>query len=389
MLSTYRRLSFWLIFALFIVAAQCSTGSAPSTPALPATPSGPLLEVAILSPTSGEMATFGRRLQNGIVMAFDHWNAQQGVAGYQLTWRFYDTNCDFETATQATQQAIAEGHRFIIGPLCSVAAVAGATVAEAEGALLIAPAATHPLVTVNGQGQLRPTVFRVAYAPPWQAQAAAQFAADDLSVKQAALLYPPGDDYALDLAQAFADEFTRQGGRLVFEAVVTPDSPDFSDNLAALRSSAAQFVYLPASPDFVNQVTPQLENKVIVFLGNDTWQSEQLDSTQIISGYYPLHFTTKDSRPSIQAWAESYRATYAVEPDTLAALGYDAAYLLAAAIKQAGSPDIERVIEVLETGTFGSVTGPISFDAHHNPLKPIPFVQIDANGINFTTVVSP
>ncbi|MBN1993161.1 MAG: ABC transporter substrate-binding protein [Anaerolineae bacterium] len=385
------------ILVLFLLAAQCHS---PPPPPLPATPTGPVVRIALLSPASGEMATFGRFMRNGVIMAFDKWNEQGGALDHQIEWTNYDTHCRFEPARQAAQQAIVEGHQLIIGPLCSTAAIAAATAVESEQALMISPTATHPLVTVDGRGQTRPMVFRISYVWPWQARAAAQFARDNLKANQAALLFPAGDDYAVALAETFSQQFAAHGGKIVYQGRYTPGHTDLAGVLTAIGQSQAEIIYLPADAALVNQVAGQLKESglaeaptkiptALTLLGSDSWESPELDLSVAAGSYFTAHFAAAENRPLVKTWTNAYKATYAIEPDTLAALGYDAANVLITAIEQAGTFEPAAIAQALEQGKFTGVTGQMSFDAQHNPLKPAPILYIDRQSLVFFTSIVP
>lgn len=374
-----------LLLALALLAAQCQT---PPTPALPAPPKGPVIHIALLSPTAGEMATFGKIMRSGSLMAFEEWNNRGGLLGRRITWDIYPTDCRFNTTPPVVQQAINQGRRFIIGPLCSEAAIAAANKAEAGRVLLMAPAATHPLVTTTPQGSTRPTVFRAGFVPPLQAEAMARFAYHTLKARRAALLTSPGNDYGGNLANAFAQQFTALGGNIVHRAAATPAGNNFDDTLMAIRNSGADIIYLPVAATTANQVAARLASagpSGPILLGSDSWESPELDLAAVSGSYFTPHFVRSDPRPAVQSWATNYKATYAVEPDTLAALGYDAALLLLQAIQQTGALDPLAVAQTLEQGTFTGVTGPIQFDARHNPIKPVPIVQVRDGQIILTS----
>lgn len=389
-------LGLWLGLSLLAFIPQCNlVGGALESgqPPLPLPPAGPSLRIALLSPTVGELATFGRVLRNGSILAFDDWNSRGGVLGRRIEWSVYEADCDFETVQQATQQALADGIQFIIGPLCSAAAIAAAEVAEANQVLLMAPTATQPLVTVNSQGQTRPTVFRVSYAYPLQGQAAARFAGESLGARQAALLLDPSDDYSAALGQAFAAQFSAQGGEIVYQATYTSADSDFLPSLQAAGAAGAEVIYLPAAIPLVNRVAGQLSQlqsanpQGLTLLGSDSWTGPELDLAAAAGSYFTMHFFLAENRPRIKAWAEAYKASYAVAPDTLAVLGYDAAATLLAAIQQAGSFEVKQVVKSLEQGRFEAITGPLSFDHQHNPIKPVPVGQIEAGQISLAGYV--
>jgi branched-chain amino acid transport system substrate-binding protein len=380
----------WGLLLLGLTACQSvSLLPQPPTPPLPPTALTNPLRVAVLTPTSGEQATFGRMLHNGIVMAFDEWNNRGGVMGQRLEWLDYDTGCDFASGEQATRQALAEGARFIIGPLCAEAAIGAAQSLEASQAVLIAPAAEHSLVTVTGEGQTRPTVFRAATAAQQQGQAAARFAWQQEQTRPAAILFNQTDDEAARLAEAFAQQFTALGGKIVYQGSDTPAEGDFSPTLQAITQAGTGVIYLPAPTERVNRLAEQLRQNhladQILLLGSDGWDSAGLDLAAASGGYFTPAFFLKDNRPETRQWADTYKATYAIEPTILAALGYESASLLAQAIEQAGSSEVGAVSQALSSGQFEGITGPLSFDPQHNPRKPIPVVQLTGEGLRFIT----
>jgi branched-chain amino acid transport system substrate-binding protein len=384
------------VFTFIVLAAQCQ---APAMPPTPAPPVDPVVRIALLSPASGELATFGRIMRNGSVMAFDRWNEQGGLLGHQIEWTIYDTGCQFEAARQAAQAALADGFQFIVGPLCSEAAIAAAELAETAEALMISPTATHPLVTVDHRGQTRPTIFRASYSYALQGQAVARFAYDILQVDQAALFFYPGDNYSTTLADAFADQFSRLGGEVVYRAGYTPGDIDFSERLWAIDQAGAEVIYLPAMPAVVNRIATQLREMNSsaspvsartnpILLGSDSWESPELDRAITRGNYFATHFIMTDEQPAVINWVEDYRSTYAIEPDALAALGYDAALMLTTAIDRAGTFETPAVAAALAEGTFDGVTGQTRFDQQHNPVKPVSIVRIEPETLKFYISIS-
>jgi len=369
----------WMLVMLALVAAQCQS---PAMPPLSSPPATPAITVAVLSPTSGELDTFGQRLRNGIQLAFDEWNTRGGVNGSRLEWALYPADCTFAGGQQAVRQALADGHTLLLGPLCAEAAIAAAIKAEAGGALLIAPAAPQALVTVNPQGQTRPTIFKASYAAGWQGQAAAQFAQTDFSATRAAILFANADADAAELARAFAAAFA---GQVVYQQSFDPAVQNFSELLAATRQANAELVYLPASPQLANQLGPQVLAQGFRLLGSDGWDAPDLDRAKLTGAAFPVHFWPTENRPTVQNFVERYKSTYAVAPDTLAALGYDSANVLAQAIQQANNSQPQAVAHRLAANQFEGVAGPFSFDAAHNPRPPVLFITLPAG----QTVITP
>jgi branched-chain amino acid transport system substrate-binding protein len=122
-------------------------------------------------------------------------------------------------------------------------------------------------------------------------------------------------------------------------------------------------------------------------LGSDSWHSPELDLAAAAGSYFTTHFFLEDHQAQTQPWAEAYKAAYAVAPDTLAALGYDAATILLQAIQQAGTLEVKAVAKTLEEGRFETITGPITFDDQHNPIKPAPVLQVKDGQVSLVEYV--
>lgn len=368
------------VLLLVLLVAACQ----PQMPPLPTTPSTPAVRVAVLSPTSGELAPFGRQLRNGIQLAFDQANAHGN--SFRLEWSLYHSDCTFEGGRQAARQALADGHTLLIGPICSEAAIAAAIEADGAGALLLAPTALHPLVTQNNQGSTRRTVFTMSYSPNLQGQAAARFAADRLKKKQAALIVPQNDLYATQLAEAFEQAFS---GDIVANEIVLPGGADGPAMTDAIGQTGAGLVYFPANPQLANQIGPAVRLQGIELLGSDLWTDPQLDRARLNGSYLPVQFEAQENRSAVQQFVERYKSIYAVAPGPLAVLGYDAASVLVQAMQPTGGSDVESILQILVANNFEGVTGPIRFDAAHTALKPVPIDQIIDGQMRYQTTITP
>jgi ABC-type branched-subunit amino acid transport system substrate-binding protein len=81
------------------------------------------------------------------------------------------------------------------------------------------------------------------------------------------------------------------------------------------------------------------------------------------------HFWAGDPRQVVVDFVQAYSATYGTQPDTLAALGYDATSLLLQAIAQAGVDDPSVVKDAMAGIVYEGVTGKIAFDEFGDPIK--------------------
>ncbi len=355
------------------------------------------LRVAVRTPMTGELATFGKTVRDGITMAFDDWNDGHGnPGGRPIAWVLEDTRCDPETARQAAERVIAEqGVQAIVGGLCSEDAIPIARVAGQRGVLFVAATATHPLVTVDDAGATRPLAFRAAFAYPYQGRAAARLALDDLHARRAAVLVNPGDDFVRSLTGAFAAAFAAGGGQVVATETYTSSNADFGALVAQAAQAAPDVLYVPDAYPVANPVGEEVraQGLPMAVIGSEWWDSGELDLKALEGAYFTVHYRRDIPGSADKEWARRYVKAFSLEPDTLSALGYDAASLLATALGQASTtaPDgVARALaRELEGMEFEGVTGRWRFDAQHNPLKPVVVVQIKGGSVIYKSSVQP
>ena len=76
-------------------------------------------------------------------------------------------------------------------------------------------------------------------------------------------------------------------------------------------------------------------------------------------------------------------------PDAIATLTYDATNMLLEAIRRAGEDNPGLVADTLAGLRWEGVSGMISFDAHHNPVKPVVIVTIRNGRKAYFATVNP
>ena len=109
------------------------------------------------SPLTGPISWIGAHYLVGTELAVDDLNAKGGVLGEQVQLISVDDACDTEQAVVAAQKLISDGVTFVVGHVCSGAAIAAAPVYEAAGVIMMSASATNPRLTEEGHAN----VFRV------------------------------------------------------------------------------------------------------------------------------------------------------------------------------------------------------------------------------------
>ncbi|MEN6409916.1 MAG: ABC transporter substrate-binding protein [Anaerolineaceae bacterium] len=387
--------AFKLISLLMVVAmvlAACGGGGAAATQAPKE------LKIAILAPLSGPVPTFGAMTRDGALLAIEEWNAKGGVLGMTIVPIVEDSQCTPDPAVNAANKVIDQDKvHYIMGEVCSKASIPVSEIANAKGVLQISGTSTATSVTVDANGAVKPYIFRACFIDPFQGKVGAKFAIENLKAKTAFIMLDQANDYVKGLAEFFEQSFTQMGGTIVGKESYTSTDTDFSAILAKVAEAKPDMVYLPDYYQVVNLVTKQAKEKGInvPFMGGDGWDSADLDTKAADGGYFTNHYSPYDTRPEVQNFLKAFGAKYknddgtAKVPDALAALAYDATNILLQSIKDAGVDDASKVKDAMAKGTFDAVSGKITYDQYHNPIKPATILAVKDGAVKFETVVNP
>ena len=356
------------------------------------------IKVAVLVGVSGPAPTFGISTRDGALMAIEEWNAKGGVNGRKIAPIVEDSQCTPDPALNAANKVVdQDGVKFMVAEACSKAAIPISEVANAKKALMITPSAVANEVTVDKNGQVKPYVFRACFTGSFQGRVGAKFALETLKAKTAFIMLDQANDYDKGSAEAFEKAFTAGGGQIIGTETFTAKDTDFSAILSKVADVKPDMVYLPDYYNIVNLVTKQAQEKGIniPFLGGDAWDSSDLNTQSAAGSYFVNHYSPDDTRAEVQNFVKAYGSKYkndkgeATVPDALAVLGYDATNMLLQSIKDAGSDDVEKVREAMAKLNFSGVSGKITFDENHNPVKSAVVMQIAPDAVKFHSVVNP
>jgi branched-chain amino acid transport system substrate-binding protein len=357
------------------------------------------LKVAVLAPLSGPVPTFGVSTRDGALLAINEWNAKGGVLGMKITPVVEDSQCSPDPAVNAANKVVGQDKvHYIIGEVCSKASIPISEIANAAKVIQISPTSTNTAVTVDKSGATKAYIFRACFIDPFQGKVGATFAVSNLKAKNAFVMFDQSNDYVKGLAEAFEATFTQLGGKIAGkESYDGAKDTDFSAILTKVKAAKADFVYLPDYYNVVNLVMKQAKAKGInaPFMGGDGWDSSDLDVKAADNGYYTNHYDASDPRPEVQDFLKAYGAAYkddknnAKVPDALAALAYDATNLLLTAIKNAGADNTDKVKAAMEGISYAAVSGKITYDAQHNPIKGAVIIKVKDGKKVFDSFVSP
>ena len=355
--------------------------------------SGDTVRVGVYVDLTGQTSSFGQSTRNGIELAVEEVNAAGGVNGKKISLVVEDDQGRPEQAKTVVSKLINQDKvHAVLGEVASTNSLAAAPVAQEAKIPMITPSSTNPKVTEVGD-----YISRVCFIDPFQGSVMAKFAANTLNAKTAAILGDVNSDYSKGLTQFFEEEFTRLGGRVVAKEAYTQTDPDFKGQLTKIRNLNPDVIYIPGYYGQVGIIAKQARElgMNMPLMGGDGWDSPELwklGGDALKNAYISNHYSAENPAPEIQNFVKAYRAKYNVVPDSLAALAYDAAKVLADALKRAGGTDPAKLRDAINsTKDFKGVTGSITLDSGRNAVKPAVVLELDpaAGAFKFKETIAP
>jgi branched-chain amino acid transport system substrate-binding protein len=346
---------------------------------------GSTIKVGLNYELSGAVATYGQSLVSGIELAVDEINKSGGVLGKQIELVKADNKSETtESANVATKLATRDKVVAILGPATSGNTKAAAPIAVQNKVPMISASATADDVTVDSNGKVREFVFKTCFSDSFQGVIMANFAYGDLSTKNAAVLVDSTSDYSKGLAKNFKETYTKLGGKIATEQAYQSKETDFKAVLTKIKGENPDVLFLPGYYEEVGLIVKQARELGlnVPVLGGDGYDSPKLTElagkTALNKVYFTNHYSSKDTTQEVVKFQQAYKAkNNSKDPDAFNALGYDLAYFLADAIKRADSTDSQKIKDALaSTKAFKGITGELSIDEKHNPVKAITILEM-------------
>lgn len=352
---------------------------------------------------TGDVSVYGVPERNAFEQAVSEVNAKGGIDGKLVELVIYDNAYDQAKAVQNTEKLIEDGVVAILGSATSGMTMAIAPVAKENGLVVFTPSGTNSAVTMDGT-VVNPYVFRSCFIDPFQGQVLANFASNDLAASKVVIMVNNGSEYSKELARIFTEQLNKNGGEVVETASYADSDTDYKASLTSIATKEFDVLFIADYAKNAGLIIGQARSTAgledVKIIGPDGFEDPQLNdlaggAQNVNNVYFSTHFSSLSDNQKVADFVASYQAfTKAAgkeEPASVfAALAYDAAYMLFAAIDAADSTDPEAIRDSLESlPAFSGVTGDISFDALHNAVKPAFLIELN-NGVAVNaTIVNP
>ena len=334
------------------------------------------VRLGLIGPMTGDNANYGTSTRDGAQIAVDEINEAGGVNGYTFVLDTQDSQGDPDSAVSAYGKLMDSGMNVSLGCVLSGEAQSVITAAVEDGILIVTPTSSA-VACIEGN----PNAFRVCFNDAAQGTVSADYIADNNLGTKIAVFYQSDIDYSAGLYETFQAEAANRGLEIVEEQTFTAGSnTDFSTQINAIRDSGCELVFLPIyaaeAATFLTQAAGKLDG--ITFFGCDGMDGIQtkVSDTSLIEGLMMLTpFAADAEDAATQSFVEKYVPVHGTEPDQFAADGYDAVYIVKAAMEQCGKTPAdadfnEAMVAAMYEITVDGLTGTMTWDENNEPNKP-------------------
>ena len=343
------------------------------------------IKIAVEAAFVGSAATAGLSARAGVRIAAEEINAKGGVLGRPILLVERDDEGKNENGVQIAQE-MTDKERVVaaVGYSNTGVALAGQRFYQEAGIPVITCSATGSVITKQFLPPQYPAnfIFRVGAFDSLQAEMIAAEAVDRAKFTRLAILADSSNYGQLGRQDLTAALGRRNVTPVVVEKFNVGDV-DMTAQLLKAREADAQIILTYGLPSEVAQIARSM-NKIgwkVPFMGSWTLSSGAfIDSAGSLAegASMPITFLEEATTPRRKAFIEA-NARITGQPHipfpSASAQGYDAMMLMAAAIRQAGTTDGDKIRQALENlqtpteGVIATYNRPFAAD-NHEALTP-------------------
>ena len=335
------------LVAVMVCATLVGCGNSGSTA------SGDVFKIGGIGPTTGDAASYGIAVKNGIQIAVDEINAAGGINGYQIDYKFEDDECDAEKSVNAYNVLKDWGMQMLIGSTTSGCSVAVSTETANDNMFQLTPSGSSTNCTANDN------VFRVCFSDPDQGKASANFIANNNLATKIAVIYDSSSEYSSGIYASFAQQAAENNLEVTASAFTSDNKTDFSVQLQSAKENGAELVFLPIYYQEASAILSQADTMGFdplwfgcdgldgILTGVENWDTTLAEGVMLLT---PFAADAKDdlTQNFVRKYVEAYKET----PNQFAADAYDAVYAIKEAAEAANlKPDmsISDMCEAMKT----------------------------------------
>jgi len=318
---------------------------------------------------SGPNSKYGVAIKKGFDLALEKVN-KTGVLGRPLEIAYEDSAGNKEQALNAARLLIGSKKvPLLLGPTLSGEMFAAGPIANQRKVPIVGTSTTAIGITDIGQ-----YVFRTALPESDVVPVVLKTARDKLGVKKVAVMYAADDTFSKSSYDVMKIALENLGIETLTTETFSLKDSDFSAQLTKIKGLNPDAIvvasYVEAGAGIMlAKRSLGISDKVRIIGGNGLNSPKvgeiagaAADGTLVGSPW----FVSKQD-PANDEFVRDFRAKYSEDPDQFAAQAYDTLFLVAEAIRGAGTAEPDKIREALLKTTYSGVLGKFSFTADRNP----------------------
>lgn len=318
-------------------------------------------KIGVISYLTGPGAAYGEAITNGFKLAQKEIN-KEGKVNIELV--IEDSAGKQEQALSAAQKLMSDDEIVaLLGPTLSTEMNVVGPEADLNGIPIMGTS-----TTVKGIPQIGEYVFRNSIPEELAIPAAMDKAVAKYDVKKVALLYGNDDVLTKSGYDTMKEEVEKRGLKAVTTQTFQKGQSDYNAQLTKIKSLNPDLILCSALYNEGAVIMDQARKLGITapIVGGNGFNSPEVikiagDAAEGLIVATPWFAGKED--PKVQEFIKNYKAEFGKEPDQFAAQAYDALYLYAEALKNAGEADRDALRDALaEIKGFEGVLGNFSFD---------------------------
>lgn len=354
----------WVIGVIVIVAIVAVGYFVTKGPSEPV--STELIKIGAVLPLTGPGAFIGEELKKGMELA----NKEE-----KLSLIIEDSQTDPKQGVSAFNKLMAVDK--INTGIVAFSSVAGAVMPIAEEKKI---PVVQTVVSAAKIADGSPYSFRYFTSGEQEAPIMAKFAANNLSIKNTAILYLDGE-YGLAYKDAFKNAFRSLGKEILLEETFQRTDSDFRTQLTKIKNKNPDAIYVIGLDPHLSTILKQIKELKIVSVVLTNWilaapavQEAAGDNDEGVYFTSPsYYFDEKTSATS--EFIKDYVAAYNKQPSAYAAIGYDTIKLLAKVQKFSDTSDLINKLKQIKN--FEAAMGELSVDKKGEITFPLYPVKIE------------
>jgi branched-chain amino acid transport system substrate-binding protein len=300
--------------------------------------SGDVFKIGASGPITGGAAVYGQAVMNGAQLAVDEINEAGGINGTQIEFNFQDDEHDAEKAINAYNTLMDWDMQVFMGTVTSTPCLAVKEETYADRVYQLTPSGSAVDCVMYDNA------FAVCFSDPNQGIASAQYISDHALATKIGVIYDSSDVYSSGIFAKFEEQASTLGLEIVAAEAFTADSKsDFTTQLQIVKDAGAELVFLPIYYSEAALILSQADTAGFdpIFFGCDGLDGilavDGFD-TSLAEGLMLLTPFAADATDDMTvSFVEAFEAKYEETPNQFAADGYDAIYIIKAAIEKAGA----------------------------------------------------